>query len=119
MKFYNQVINIDAHLWCSILQDHSITNDAITAILMLPYGSRGFESSGGAIASALGYSHHAPLNRIGPDFSKRILKKYDHIKPPLRADGRIRYWHVPFLGTEGNGKFSWILRHELAEAVSG
>ena len=105
-------------LWKEILTDHQLIDDKVIPILLFLYNAKKHEASGGEVAKALNYVHHAPLNRIIPDFAKRILKKYSSITPPRRSDGKIRYWHVPFLGTEGHDKFTWILREELASALS-
>ncbi len=118
MRFYNQKINIDKTLWSEILSNQKITDEKVLSILQCLYNSDKFEASGGEIAGVLGYSHHAPLNRIIPNFSKHILREYPFITPPRRSNGDIRYWHIPFLGTGGKGKFTWILRQELSEALS-
>lgn len=49
-------------------------------------------------------------------FSKRILKKIN-INPPLREDGTIRYWHIPFTGYSKDRYFIWTLRAELKSAL--
>lgn len=118
MGFYNQGVNITADLWKEILQDKELCTDQILQILSFLYQSEGYGASAGTIAMALNYVHHAPINRIVPDFSKRILRKYPFINPPIRENGKIRYWNVPFLGTDGEGNFIWILRPELVEALS-
>jgi hypothetical protein len=118
MGFYNNSVNITADLWKNILQDKGICTDQVLQILSFLYQSEGYGASAGLIAFSLNYVHHAPLNRIIPDFSKRILKKYPFINPPVRKNGSIRYWHLPFLGTDGEGNFIWILRPELIEALS-
>lgn len=117
MGFYNQSVNITTDLWKEILQDNAICTDPVLQILSFLYQAEGYGASAGIIAVALNYVHHAQLNRIIPDFSKRILKKYPFINPPIREDGKIRYWNVPFLGTDGKGNFIWILRPELVEAL--
>ena len=114
----NESVNISTELWKEILQDKEISTEPVIQILSFLFNSDGYGASGGEVAFALNYKHHAPLNRIIPDFSKRILKKYSFIDPPHRRDGTIRYWHVPFLGTESEDGFVWILRPELAEALS-
>lgn len=113
----NESVNISTELWKEILQDKEISTEPVVQILSFLFNSDGYGASGGDIAFALNYKHHAPLNRIIPDFSKRILKKYPFIDPPLREAGTIRYWHIPFLGTDGDGSFIWILCPELAEAL--
>jgi hypothetical protein len=118
MGFYNQRIDITADLWKEILQDNKICTEQVLQILSFLYQAEGYGASAGMIAFSLNYLHHAPLNRIVPDFSKRILKKYPFINPPIRENGSIRYWNLPFLGTDGEGNFIWILRHELIEALS-
>jgi hypothetical protein len=118
MGFYNQSVNITADLWKDILQDKEICTDQVLQILSFLYQSEGYGASAGLIAFSLNYVHHAPINRLIPDFSKRILKKYPFISPPIRENGSIRYWNLPFLGTDGEGNFIWILRPELVEALS-
>jgi len=118
MGFYNQSVNITADLWKEIVQDKGICTDQVLQILSFLYQSEGYGASAGLIAFSLNYTHHAPLNRIVPDFSKRILKEYPFINPPIRKNGSIRYWNLPFLGTDGEGNFVWILRPELVEALS-
>lgn len=117
MGFYQQGVNITPDLWKEILQDKELCTDQVLQILSFLYQSEGYGASAGIIAMALNYVHHAPLNRIIPDFSKRILKKYPFINPPIRENGKIRYWNIPFLGTDGEGSFIWILRPELVEAL--
>ncbi|MBI3168263.1 MAG: HNH endonuclease [Chloroflexi bacterium] len=113
----NESVNISTELWKEILQDKETSTEPVIQILSFLFNSDGYGASGREVASALNYKHHAPLNRIIPDFSKRILKKYPFIDPPHRGNGTIRYWHVPFLGTDGEDGFVWILRPELAEAL--
>lgn len=117
MKFYRETINIDTSTWVEIITDSKITNEKTLEILLFLLNADKCEASGGEIAMKLNYSHHAPLNKIIPDFSKRIIKNYPNIRIPKRKDGGIRYWHIPFLGTEGKDKFTWILRNELKEAL--
>ncbi|MCZ2122489.1 MAG: HNH endonuclease [Anaerolineales bacterium] len=113
----NENINISTELWVEILQDREISTMPVIQILSFLFNSDGCASSGGELAFALNYKHHAPLNRIIPDFSKRIIRKYPFIDPPYRRNGTIRYWHIPFLGTDSKEGFVWILRPELAEAL--
>jgi 5-methylcytosine-specific restriction protein A len=117
MKIYRDKINIDTNIWNEIITNNKITNDKTLEILLFLLGSEKCEASGGEIARKLNYSHHAPLNKIISDFSKRIIKNYSDIILPKENDGNIKYWHIPFLGTEGRGKFTWILRNELKEAL--
>jgi 5-methylcytosine-specific restriction protein A len=117
MKFHNEPINIDTKLWIKIITDKKIINDKVLDILLVLLSSDRCEASGSEIAWKLNYDHHAPLNKIIPDFSKRLLKVYPNIIPPKRKNGDIRYWHIPFLGTETKEKFSWILRNELKDAL--
>jgi 5-methylcytosine-specific restriction protein A len=117
MKTYRDKINIDENIWNEIIMNNNITNDKTLEILIFLLNSEKCESFGGEIALKLNYSHHAPLNKIISEFSKRIIKYYPNVIPPRRRNGNIRYWHIPFLGTEGKEKFTWKLRNELKEAL--
>jgi len=117
-EFY-QDIEIDTNLWVEILRNRKIATDKIYLILEILINSPGYESSAGdVIAPKMGYTAHITVNNLVANFSKRILKKYPSIKPPI-SDGKPRYWHIPFLERcVGNEKYNWILRPELAEALS-
>jgi hypothetical protein len=45
------------------------------------------------------------------------MSKTSYITPPRINSRNIRYWHIPSLRTEGNGKFTWKLKNELKEAL--
>ena len=117
MKFYNDKIDISVELWNKIITDTEIIDEKVLDVFLFLLDCDRCEGSGSEIAWQLNYSHHAPLNAIIPNFSKRILKKYPEIEPPKRKNGEIRYWHIPFLGNETKNYFSWILRNELKEAL--
>jgi 5-methylcytosine-specific restriction protein A len=117
MKFYNETINIDTELWNQIIRNDEIINGKVLEILLYLLSCEKFEASGSEIAWKLKYNHYAPLNKIIPDFSKRILKHFPGVIAPKRKDGSIRYWHIPFLGTETKERFTWILRNELKESL--
>lgn len=118
MTRYADDINISPSLWEQILIDETITTEEVKEILFYLYSSAGYQAPGGEIAYALNYKHHAPINRIIPEFSKRILQKYPQINPPRRKSGEIRYWHIPFYGIARDGLFIWVLRQELVEALT-
>ena len=115
--FKNSEVNIDEKLWENILIDKEITTEKVLEILIFILKQPKQEASGKEIAKALNYSNHAPLNQIIPNFSKRILKKYQFIKKPEREDGTKRFWHIPFLGKYEPNRFIWILRPELTNAL--
>jgi 5-methylcytosine-specific restriction protein A len=117
MALYSYPINIDVNTWREIITNSNIIDEKTSEILLCLLKSDKCEASGGEIALALKYSHHAPLNKIIPDFSKRIIKNYPNVILPKREDGHIMYWHIPFLGTEMSDKFTWQLRNELKEAL--
>ena len=116
--FYNEEINIDEDLWKRILKNETITTQKELDILFFILKQPKQEAAASNIAKQLNYSHHAPLNTIIPNFSKRILTEYAFIEIPKRIkDGTERYWHIPFLGKNEGIKFIWILRPELKNAL--
>jgi 5-methylcytosine-specific restriction protein A len=116
---YDAPIDIPTEQWLEILNDENLCNEKTLNILRCVFKSDNYKAYAGEIAPELGYSHHAPLNTIISNFAKRILKKYPDINPPQRFDGYgINYWHIPFLGIDEGNKFPWILRDELAVALS-
>ena len=116
MRFYDDPIEISAEVWAELLTDSEVTRKEDLEVLKLIYESRDHEMHAKEIALKLNLSHHVALNSQIPRFSKRVIAKTG-VRPPIREDGSIRWWHVPFLGYDKrNGTGSWIMRPELAEA---
>lgn len=113
--FYNDPLEISADAWKKILTDKQVTTENDINILKLVYESKNHEISASEIASKLNMPHHGPINSWVSRFSKRVIEKTG-IQPPLRKDGKPRWWHVPFLGYKKGGKFPWIMRPELVIA---
>jgi 5-methylcytosine-specific restriction enzyme A len=116
-EIYQTKINIDTALWGEILDDVSITTQKIHDILDLMLECEGSQATAGELAQQLNYGHPVSLNSEVAYFAKRILRAFPHIQPPLRANGEIRYWYIPFWGQYRGKHFLWILRPELVEAL--
>lgn len=114
--FYNDPISIDSDSWIRVLGDKIITNEKDLDILKIIYECENNEARASFIASKLSIRHHGEINLEISRFSKRVVNKLG-VEPPHRADGKVRWWHVPFLGYEKGGKFPWILRPELTVAL--
>jgi len=116
MRLYNDPVEISADIWAELLTDSEVTREPDLEVLKLVYKSRSHEMHAAEIALKLNLSHHAPLNSQIGRFSKRVIAKTE-VQPPLREDGKPRWWHVPFLGYDDkDGSCPWIMRSELLEA---
>lgn len=113
---YNDPIDITHDMWCEILNDKSVTTEIDISVLKHVFNSPNHEARGSEVAASLGMSHHGPLNILVSRFSKRVIQKYK-VDPPVNSKGKPRWWHVPFLGYEKDGRFPWIMRPELVTAV--
>lgn len=113
--FYNARLEISKEVWSQILTDREVTTESDLNILKIVYESKNHEIGASEIASKLNISHHVLINLQISRFSKRVIHKTG-VQPPLRRDGKPRWWHVPFLGYEKAGKFPWIMRPELVIA---
>ncbi len=113
--FYNDPLEISAEVWTRLLADSEVTTEADLNVLKIVYESKNHEIRSSEIASKLNITHHGPVNLQISRFSKRIIRKTG-VQPPLRRDGKPRWWHVPFLGYEKTGRFPWIMRPELVIA---
>lgn len=113
--FYNDPLEINTEVWAELLTDKEVTTEPDLNILKIVYESRNHEIRASEIASKLNISHHGAVNLQISRFSKRVVTKTG-IQPPLRRDGKPRWWHVPFLGYEKSGRFPWIMRPELVMA---
>lgn len=113
--FYNDPLEVSAEEWVELLTDSEVTTEPDLRVLRLVYESKNHEIRASEIASKLNISHHGLINLQISRFSKRVVAKTG-AQPPLREDGKPRWWHVPFLGYEKGGTFPWIMRPELAIA---
>jgi len=113
--FYNEPLEISTAVWIKMLQDKEVTTENDLKILKLVYESKNHEIRASEIASRLNIPHHGPINLQISRFSKRVIHNTG-VQPPLRKDGKPRWWHVPFLGYEKSGRFPWIMRPELVIA---
>lgn len=114
--FYNDPLIVSSEIWNKILNDKKTTKEDDIKVLKLIFDNPNYEMMASEIADKLNIKHHGVINLQISRFSKRIIDNYK-INPPLRDNGEIRYWHIPFLGYEKNGKFPWILRPELVKAM--
>jgi 5-methylcytosine-specific restriction protein A len=113
--FYNDPSEVSADVWTELLTDREITTEKDIRVLKTVYESKNYEIRASEIASKLHLTHHAPLNAQISRFSKRVIAKTG-VQPPLRRNGKPRWWHVPFLGYDNGGSFPWIMRPELVIA---
>jgi 5-methylcytosine-specific restriction protein A len=116
MRFYDDPLAISTDTWVEVLIDRTVTGERDLTLLRLVYESENRETYASKIAPYLNYTSHAPVNSRVALFSKRVIKMTG-AQPPLREDGSVRWWHVPFLGRdEKSGKCAWIMRSELVAA---
>ncbi|WP_223812558.1 hypothetical protein [Geobacillus thermoleovorans] len=93
--FYNEPLEISTAVWIKMLQDKEVTTENDLKILKLVYESKNHEIRASEIASRLNIPHHGPINLQISRFSKRVIHNTG-VQPPLRKDGKPRWWHVPF-----------------------
>lgn len=114
--FYNDPLDISAEVWTELLADNDVTTELDMKVLRIIYESKNHEIRSSEIVSKLNYyTHYGPINSLISRFSKRVIAKTG-VQPPLRKDGKPRWWHVPFLGYESEGRFPWIMRPDLVMA---
>jgi len=113
--FYDDQLEISAEVWTELLTDREITRESDLDLLRIVYESKNSGIRASEIAPKLNLRHYAPLNAQISRFSKRVVARTG-VRPPVREDGKPRWWHVPFLGYDKDGGFPWIMRPELATA---
>ena len=114
--FYNDPLNMSSEVWTKILNDQNTTKEDDIKVLKLIYDNPNHEMMASEISEQLQMKHYGVINLQIGRFSKRIIDNYK-INPPMRNNNEIRYWHIPFLGYEKDGKCPWILRPELVKAM--
>lgn len=113
--FYNDPLDINADAWTELLTNNDVTTEQDMKILKIVYESPNHEIRASEIVPMTSYTHHGPINLQISRFSKRVIKE-TRARTPLGKNGKPRWWHVPFLGYEKDGRFPWILRPELVTA---
>lgn len=113
--FYNLPLELNTEDWVNILSDQEVTTKVDFNILKVVFESKNYELTASEIASQLKLPHHVAINSQISRFSKRIVYKTG-IQPPKLDEDKPKWWHIPFLGYNKNGKFPWIMRPELVKA---
>ncbi|MBX3183865.1 MAG: HNH endonuclease [Polyangiaceae bacterium] len=85
-------------------------------ILSMFCAAPGSKLRAGDIAKRMGLSHHAPVNSAVVQLA-RALSKAAGVSPPVRPDGRKRWWAVIADGRSARGRFVWRLRPALRDAL--
>lgn len=103
--------------WKDILQNKEITYELNFKTILAVYNSPQNRTTATDIAEKLGEKDFRVISGGNGSFSRRICKNLN-IKPPKNSDGGDRWWAIPYWGTPvGDGKFFYILRPELKEAI--
>lgn len=103
--------------WKIVLQNKEITSELDFQTILSVFNSPQNRSTATEIAVKLGKDNYRIISASNTSFSKRICT-YFKIKPPKNNRGGNRWWTIPYWGTpKGDGKYFYILRPELKEAI--
>ena len=119
METYRENLEISTRQWLELLQDRSVFKDEDIALMKTLCNCRDCREKASVLAEILGVSGHPVLNLQIGRLGKRIINKLPSVKFPMREDGTVRYWHIPFWAedAEVKGQYYWQLRPELKEAL--
>jgi len=103
--------------WKDVLQNNEISHDLDIKTVLIVFNSQQSRSTATDIAEILGERDYHVISSGNISFSRRICK-YLNIEPPKNSDGGNRWWTIPYWGSPtGDGKYFYILRPELKEAI--
>jgi len=103
--------------WKEILLNNEIANKIDIKTVLVVFNSSLHRSTATEIAEILGEKDFHIISGGNISFSRRICKNLN-IKPPKNSDGGNRWWTIPYWGSPtGDGKYYYILRPELKEAI--
>ncbi|AGL01189.1 hypothetical protein [Desulfoscipio gibsoniae] len=103
--------------WKNILLNKEITNELDLKTVLTVFNSPENRSTATEIATILGENNYHIISSGNTSFSRRICA-YLNIKPPKNNKGGNRWWTIPYWGkSKGDGKWFYILRPELKEAI--
>ncbi|KJR45060.1 Hnh endonuclease [Desulfosporosinus sp. I2] len=103
--------------WKDILQNNRIAHELDIKTVLVVFNSSLHRSTATEIAEILGEKDYHIISGGNISFSRRICETFN-IKPPKNSDGGNRWWTIPYWGSPtGDGKYFYILRPELKEAI--
>ncbi len=103
--------------WKNLLQNKEITSEHDLKTVLTVFNSPHNRSTASEIATILGENNYHIISSGNTSFSRRICA-YLNIKPPKNNKGGNRWWTIPYWGkSKGDGKWFYILRPELKEAI--
>lgn len=103
--------------WKNILQNKGITGELDLKTVLTVFNSPHNRSTATEIAGILGEKNYRVISSGNTSYSRRICA-YLKIKPPKNNKGGNRWWTIPYCGSsKGDGKWFYILRPELKEAI--
>jgi len=103
--------------WKNILLNKEITNELDLKTVLTVFDSPQNRSTATEIAAILGEENYHIISSGNTSFSRRICA-YLNIEPPKNNKGGNRWWTIPYWGaSKGDGKWFYILRPELKEAI--
>lgn len=103
--------------WKDILQNNEIARELDIKTVLVVFNSTLHRSTATEIAEILGEKDFHSISGGNISFSRRICK-YLNIRPPKNSNGGNRWWTIPYWGSPvGDGKYFYILRLELKEAI--
>jgi len=115
---YHEDLGISKANWQFILNNTAVATDQVLEVLNTLLQSPGYKLSASNVAKALNIENYQSVVNTMVNFSKKTAIKLKLNKLPIREDGTTRWWNIPFTGIEHeDGKFPWILRPELADAL--
>jgi hypothetical protein len=103
--------------WKDILQNNEIARELDIKTVLAVFNSPQQRTTATDIAEKFGERDYHIISSGNTSFSRRICKNLN-IEPPKNSDGGNRWWTIPYWGSPtGDGKYFYILRQELKEAI--
>ena len=103
--------------WKDILKNRIITNELDLKTILAVFNSPQNRTTATEISEILNEDNYHVISNENLSFSRRVCT-FLNITPPKNSNGGNRWWTIPYWGTpKGDGKFFYILRPELKEAI--
>lgn len=116
VKYHDEPL-VTKSQWKDILQNKEIASEIDIKTILVVFNSPKNRTTATQIAEILGKRDYHFISSRNTSFSRRICKSLN-VTPPKNSDGGNRWWTIPYLGSPtGDGKYLYILRPELKEAI--
>lgn len=114
---WKEEVGISKEEWLILLKDDDIFKEEDRELINIIYNNKKYMACAYELAKNMNCTNSSSLNLQVGRLGKRIAKRLKITETKWKEGEENNWWHILFWGTKINGRFWWILRPELKEAL--